>query len=178
MSTGPGIQGLCDLQHDAAKLDLFLSHRARLIDYAAPLVGCRARAEDIVQEAFIRFSSGEAKLAQPVGYLYRIVRNLAVDWARHVAVEGTSSDTAALEEVPASAASPEQAAVYRDELRIVTEALAELPPRTRMAFEMHRLGGLTLQEIAGRLGISVGLAHQLVRDALSHCAERLRRAER
>jgi RNA polymerase sigma-70 factor (ECF subfamily) len=161
------------LQHDAAKLHLFLSHRAQLIDYAAPMVGCRARAEDIVQEAFIRFSAGEARLAQPVGYLYRIVRNLAVDWARHVAVEGGPPDTGALEALPAPAASPEHAALFRDELRIVAEALGELPERTRMAFEMHRLGGLTLQVIARRLGISVGLAHQLVRDALTHCAERL-----
>jgi RNA polymerase sigma-70 factor (ECF subfamily) len=161
------------LQHDAAKLHLFLEHRARLIDYAAPMVGCRARAEDVVQEAFIRFSSGDVGLTQPVGYLYRIVRNLAVDWARHVAVEGGPPDTAALDEVAAPIPSPEQAALYRDELKTVAEALAELPARTRMAFEMHRLGGLTLQAIAGRLGISVGLAHQLVRDALTHCAERL-----
>lgn len=161
------------LQQDAAKLHVFLSHRARLIEYAAPMVGCRARAEDIVQEAFIRFSAGAARPTQPVGYLYRIVRNLAVDWARHLAVEGGPPEAAALEALPAPAASPEHRALYRDELRVVADALAELPERTRMAFEMHRLGGLTLQAIAGRLGISVGLAHQLVRDALTHCAERL-----
>jgi RNA polymerase sigma-70 factor (ECF subfamily) len=42
---------------------------------------------------------------------------------------------------------------------------------------MHRLGGHTLQQIADRLDISIGLAHQLVRDAVTHCADRLEGAE-
>jgi hypothetical protein len=41
------------------KLDIFLRHRADLIDYAAPIVGCRARAEDVVQEAWLRFAAAQ-----------------------------------------------------------------------------------------------------------------------
>ncbi|MNF15792.1 extracytoplasmic-function sigma-70 factor [compost metagenome] len=48
-----------------------------------------------------------------------------------------------------------------------------MPLRTRVAFEMHRLGGHTLQEVASHLNVSVSLVHQLVRDALSHCMARL-----
>ncbi|MCD6074877.1 MAG: hypothetical protein K0Q70_1760, partial [Rhodospirillales bacterium] len=44
------------MKSDTAKLTLFLTHRTALIDYAAPIVGDRSRAEDVVQEAFIRFS--------------------------------------------------------------------------------------------------------------------------
>jgi RNA polymerase sigma-70 factor (ECF subfamily) len=51
--------------------------------------------------------------------------------------------------------------------------MAQLPERTRIAFEMHRLGGCTLQQVANHLGISIGLVHQLVRTALTHCAEQL-----
>jgi RNA polymerase sigma-70 factor (ECF subfamily) len=167
------------LTHDVAKLDLYLSHRAALVDYATPIVGDRMRAEDVVQEAFIRFSAAgpgqapDALIVQPVGYLYRIVRNLALDWARHLAIEGGRGDTSALEALPDMRPSPERAALYRDELRCVALALNELPPRTRTAFELHRLGGLTLQQVADRLDISLGLTHRLIRDALTHCAERL-----
>ena len=134
------------LDSSADKLDLYLAHRSALVDYAAPIVGCRARAEDVVQEAWLRFNGRQdpgLAINNPVGYLYRIVRNLALDLTRSIATERRQPDGDSL--------------------------LAQLPERTRMAFEMHRLGGYTLQQIAAALGISVGLTHQLVHDALSHC---------
>ena len=167
------------MDSSASKLDLYLTHRSALVDYAAPIVGCRARAEDVVQEAWLRFNGrqddGQA-INNPVGYLYRIVRNLALDLTRSIATEKRQPDgDDLLAEMPSGAASPEQDAVSRDELQQVADALAQLPERTRIAFEMHRLGGFTLQQIAAALGISIGLTHQLVHDALSHCAAWLER---
>jgi RNA polymerase sigma factor (sigma-70 family) len=164
---------------NSVRLDLFLAHRNALIDYAQPIVGCRSRAEDVVQEAYLRFAAAtdrerpaDERILQPVGYLYRIVRNLAVDWARHLAQEDRPP-SAVMEQVASATPSPEQAALDRNQLRIVIAALAELPPRTRRAFELHRLQGETFPIVAMRLGISVGLAHRLVKDALTHCADRL-----
>lgn len=162
------------------RLSLYLAHRTALVDFATPIVGCRASAEDVVQEAFLRFvpaapeRAGAEPIMQPVGYLYRIVRNLAVDWGRRLSAERRRGDGGAiLEDVPAPTASPEQAVVDRDELRVVAAALAELPERTRRIFELHRLEGRTLQDIADTFGISLTLTHQLVRKAISHCASRL-----
>lgn len=164
------------MQDDEPHLQLFLAHRAALIDYATPLVGDRMRAEDVVQEAFLRFgpavrAGGARAIEQPVGYLYRIVRNLALDWARrrplearHVSGEGPHWLR------PAVPRTPEQELAHRQELERVAALLAELPDATRLALEMHRFGGYTLQEIATRLGISVTGAHRLVRQALLHLA--------
>ncbi|WP_366522841.1 sigma factor-like helix-turn-helix DNA-binding protein [Reyranella sp.] len=55
----------------------------------------------------------------------------------------------------------------------MTDALAELPERTRIAFTMYRLEGCTLQQVGDRLGVSVVRAHQLVKDAILHAARRL-----
>ena len=68
---------------------------------------------------------------------------------------------------------PECSALYKDELKLVLEAMAELPERTRIALEMHRFGGCTLKEIAAALEISVTLAHILVADGVQHCKRRL-----
>jgi RNA polymerase sigma-70 factor (ECF subfamily) len=157
-------------------LSLFMTHQAELVAYAATIVGCRARAEDVVQEAYLRFedASGNRELAQPVGYLYRIVRNLAVDGSRRLALESRHIDGDAAAEAPADQPSPEDAALHRDELKIVAAALAELPARTRQALEMHRLDGLRLKDIAERLGISITLAHGLIHEGLAHCQRRLR----
>ena len=172
---------------DTPELDVYLSHRTALIDYATPIVGCRARAEDLVQEAFIRFSArrcdawnadGETQpgqIAHPVSYLYRIVRNLALDWLRRPDATVLADDSSRIDRLSALSVTPEQSAVQRDQLRLLAEALSELPERTRVAFAMHRLEGRSLKEIADHFDISVVRAHQLVKQAIRHGAQRLDR---
>lgn len=58
-----------------AKLDLYLTQRKALINYAAAIVGCRDQAERLVQEAWLRFGVQQGEV-RPSG-LFRIVRNLA-----------------------------------------------------------------------------------------------------
>ncbi|MBI2239644.1 MAG: sigma-70 family RNA polymerase sigma factor [Magnetospirillum gryphiswaldense] len=166
MSSGP----------DKAKLDLFLAHRSALIDYARPILGCRAQAEDVVQEAYLRFGGigAHRSLDEPVGFLFRIVRNLALDLARRLGREGRVISAVDCQDVAEDVPSPEAQALYRDQLQVVMAALDELPERTRQAVRLHRLEGLTLAQIAQRLGISVGLAHSLVCDGIAHCQQRLR----
>lgn len=171
------------VDQDPTDLNLYLSHRAALIDYAAPIVGCRVRAEDVVQEAFIRYSRSRRQrddasgmrqpIAHPVAYLYRIVRNLAFDWVRRPEASVMSATDASLDQLPAPTATPEQTALHRDQVRVLAEALSELPERTRIAFNMHRLEGRSLREVADLLNISVVRAHQLVKDAIRHGAARL-----
>ncbi|MBK5004641.1 sigma-70 family RNA polymerase sigma factor [Pseudomonas sp. S32] len=158
------------------KLQLYLAHRAALLDYASPIVGCRARAEDVVQEAWLRFSRQDAdtKISHPASYLYRIVRNLSLDHTRRMATEKVQpGGEEMLTDLPSSCASPEQAVTQQDELAVISRALEALPERTRVAFEMHRLGGFTLQQVATHLGVSVSLVHQLVHDALRQCMAQL-----
>ncbi len=159
---------------------LFIEHRRSLVDYAAAIVGSRAQAEDVVQEAWLRFDevSRQRLLNQPLSYLYRIVRNLALDGRRKQAreeryvVQGAELQA---EQVAEDRPSPETEAVGKAELRAVHAAMLELPERTRIALEMHRFGGATLKDIADYLDISVGLAHSLVIDGLEHCRARLAR---
>lgn len=163
----------------ADTLSLYLTHRPALIDYAAHITGCRARAEDVVQDAWLRFGDrldDSLAIQNPVAYLYRVVRNLAYDLTRRLATERRQPDGHdALDGLEAKDAGPERQVAGQHELQALSDALAELPERTRLAFEMHRLGGFTLQQIAETLGVSTALVHQLVHDALAHCMERLER---
>lgn len=157
-------------------LNIYLSHRSELVDYATAIVGDRGRGEDVVQEAFLRLRSKAADrpLDEPLGYLRRIVRNLALDWVRRLGSEGKFiAPAAAYEQVAEEAPSQEEALVSRDELRIILDAMDELPARTRTALEMHRFDGVKLKEIAAHLGISIALAHSLVYEGLEHCRRRL-----
>lgn len=165
-----------NVKSDKAKLDLFVAHRSALIDYAKPILGCRARAEDVVQEAYLRFDgiAADRTLDEPVGFLFRIVRNLAVDLSRRLGREGRLHTQVESDDIAEDRPSPEAEALYRDQLQAVLQALDELPERTRIAVRMHRLDGCTLAQIAAHLGISVGLAHSLVADGIDHCRRRLR----
>lgn len=162
------------MTHHSAALSLYQSQRASLVDYACAITGSRAEAEDVVQDAWLRFDRawGTATVREPLHYLYRIVRNLALDGRRralHAAQRHPLVLDDVAELVPCDAPSPEQAAIAHSELDAVRLALAQLPDRTRIAVEMHRFGGHTLSEIAAFLGISVGLAHALVADGIKHC---------
>ncbi|MEX2453897.1 MAG: sigma-70 family RNA polymerase sigma factor [Rhodospirillaceae bacterium] len=160
---------------------LYVAHRSALVEYASGITGDRAHAEDLVQEAWLRLdrAAGRRGLDEPLRYLYRIVRNLALDGHRRTArerrvVTGDDFDAAA-GHAAAAEPSPETVALYRDELDCVLAAMAELPERTRIAVEMHRIGGCRLREIAAFLDISVPLAHLLVADGVEHCKHRLAR---
>ncbi len=161
------------------KLQLYLSHRAALIEYALPIVGDRMRAEDVVQEAYLRFvpnrdAPADPVVNQPLHYLYRIVRNLALDLIRRRQTEQRYQ----LGEpdwwiVPATPRTPEEELSFRQKLQQIDEILGEFLPEVRLAVKMHRLGGHTLQEIADLLGVSVNMVHRMVRDAVSVVADRL-----
>jgi len=64
----------------------------------------------------------------------------------------------------------EQGSAHPDELTLIATALAQLPADTRTVFELHRLRGYTLEQIARELDITAGMAHQAIRTALSRCA--------
>lgn len=159
-------------------LTLYMAHRGELVNYASGIIGDRARAEDVVQEAYLKFSEAAQRrlFDEPVGYLYRIVHNLAFDGLRRLSLEGRHirrDGGQAVVEVAEERPSPEAELIARQELERVLAAVAELPERTRLAFEMHRFGGLKLREIAERLGISTSMAHVLVVEAVRHCQRSL-----
>jgi RNA polymerase sigma factor (sigma-70 family) len=162
-------------------LSIYLEHRDELLRYARRIIHDQAGAEDVVQEAWFRFSSrgGHAgEIAQPKSYLFTIVRNLAFDWLRRASnspaapVAGLSLDS-----VASDAPSVERILYYRDELRNLEAALSELPEGTQMAFRLHCVEKLTLQETADLLGISLVAVHKRVKRATLHCADRLHGSE-
>lgn len=154
--------------------EIYGAHRSALIAYAERIAGNRAEAEDVVQDAWLQLRQvlDRDRLRDPVPYLYRIVRNLAIDGRRKATRQARHmSDEAAdcLADIADDAPSPENVVTAQVELRCVEQALSSLPERQRIAIEMYRLGGFKLREIAERLEISVSLAHLLIAKGLAEC---------
>ena len=167
-------------QHPALN-DMFVTNRQTFINAAARILGCRSHAEDVVHDAYLKLR-GAAAIPGPhsqISYLLRVVRNLAIDRYRRQALEKRYSGSE--EEglyVCASGASPEGLHESRQTLEALSDALAQLPERTRYACEMYRLQGKTQSAIAAELGVSPTLVNFMVRDTLIHCRQALKKMER
>lgn len=165
-------------------LAIYVAHRGALVNYASGILGDSARAEDVVQEAFLRFRSAASRRAatgalfdEPVAYLYRIVRNLALDGYRRKTIEEQYVDPHAGDEIEAIAenrSTPEESLIARQELQNVLAAMEELPERTRIALEMRRFGGYKLKKIAEHLNLSIPQTHEIIAQGIAHCRRKVR----
>lgn len=135
-------------------------------------------AADLTQDTFLRVLAappGEsATTHNPAAYLFRVARNLSIDHERRerrlLRVDMPAEDFAAIAD---PAPSPETSVYDRQRLELTQAALAELPERTRAAFEMHRLGDMTIASVAAVLGLSTSRTWTLIRDAYEHIDSRL-----
>jgi RNA polymerase sigma factor (sigma-70 family) len=158
--------------NDRQRQDLqatFIAHRDRLRDAAQRIVGTRHLAEDVLQTAFLRImdSASHLIIRHPLNYCFQVVRHLALDYCRRRALEAQFF-AAEIEghTVAAPHLSPERAVMNGQFLAVVDEALAQLPSRTRQAFTLYRLEGLTQRAIADRLGVSPTLVNFMIKDAI------------
>lgn len=161
-------------------LALFLENRAALGRYAATIVGDVGQAEDIVQDAWARFTAAAEtqSIQEPKRFLYRIVRNLALDNRRRRALEArlfVDDAGEARDQIACDGPSTHAQVEAADELAHVLDTVAALPERTRDAFLLNRIEGLTLVEVGARLGLSKSVVHDLVVSALERCRKTLGR---
>lgn len=152
---------------------VFIANRPHLRRAAYKILGDWERAEDAVQDAYIKITelSGNTQtVKQPLAYLFRIVRNLAIDQYRRAAFE---TDLFGTEEegllVPTLSGTPETHAINRQNLTLIAKALSKLPERTKRVFELYRIEGYTHRMIADELNISVSLANILIHEATKQC---------
>ncbi len=61
--------------------DIFIEHRDRLRATAQRIVGTRERAEDVLQDAYLRVSkvTSPPVIERPLRYWFQVVRHLAID---------------------------------------------------------------------------------------------------
>lgn len=127
-------------------------------------------AADITQDAFLRVLAkppvADVHNYSPKAYLYQVSRNLGINHQRREALlQSVDLESAEAANLVDPAPSPETVLYSRQCLLQTYHALAELPERTRQAFEMHRLDGRTIAQVAEELDISTTRAWSLIREA-------------
>ena len=150
----------------------------RLIDRHAAALELYARQwcetpEDVVQEAFLKLAGQGGLPENPAAWLFRVVRNGAIN-AATAAKRRRRHETEAAAEVKTWFRSDSHA-TDPDSLdpETASEELQALPLEQREVIVAHLWGGLTFVQIAEVSGMSSSSAHRLYRAGLSTLRERL-----
>ena len=165
--------------------ELYRVHGRRVRWIVWRIVGNRQDADDITQLAFQRLiEAGEGLQAvrNEGAFVTTIATNLARNHLRHcqtarkysAAVAHHYGDVVAPFASPADSMAEEAADAAR---RQALEAcIAGLPPKCRIAFVLCKLKGLTYQQTAERMGISIHMVKKHVQRGMARLAEQLNAA--
>ncbi|MBN2216907.1 MAG: sigma-70 family RNA polymerase sigma factor [Pirellulales bacterium] len=146
---------------------------AKLLDEQAPALVLYARQwcdmpEDVVQEAFISLLRQSRKVDNPVGWLYRVVRNGAINASRKASRRSRHERSAAHQGEPWFESRNGQ---RLDAERLVV-ALDELPIDQRETVVARLWGNLAWEEIAQLTETSSTTAYRRFQTALAFLRER------
>jgi RNA polymerase sigma factor (sigma-70 family) len=147
---------------------LVTRHAAALVLYARQWCACP---EDVVQTAFLKLAAVSTPPENVLPFLYRVVRNGAIDASR------ADRRRRKYEALAAAHASdwfePADDPTGLD-ARKAAEALADLPVESREVIVAHLWGGLTFEQIADAVGSSAATCYRRYAAGLGMLREQLR----
>jgi RNA polymerase sigma-70 factor (ECF subfamily) len=163
-------------EHVIEKPESFEELRPLLFSIAYRMLGSVADAEDVVQEAFVRWSETRAgDVRSPRAYLSKVVTNLCIDRLRSAQHQretyvGPWLPEPLLEDVAPDAS--DQVEVAESLSMAFLVVLESLSPLERAAFLLHEVFSYDYSELAEMLGRKEDACRQLVHRAKQHVAAR------
>ena len=149
------------------RLTDFEAQRPRLLRLAYRMLGSLSEAEDVVQDAWLRWSRVEEGVDTPAAYLTRIVTRLCLDQLKSARARRESYFGAWLPEPLLGTAEPEEALADEVTLTLML-AMERLSPLERAAFLLHDVFETPLNEVAATLGRDAAAVRQLASRARKH----------
>jgi RNA polymerase sigma factor (sigma-70 family) len=156
----------------------YTQNRSELIAHANRIVKDKAKAEEITQEALVKFMLAAPELSSDshaLSYLHRTIENLCIDLFR---AENRRPNLVALDDATAEVESAWQVSgdhsveiSAAEDAAIIRQALSLLSPAERAALVMWEVEGRTTKEIAKELGIK----ESAVRHTVSRARASLRK---
>jgi len=145
----------------------FEATRGRLFGLAYRMLGSRADAEDIVQEAYVRWHEAEKnKIESPEAWLVTTTTRLAIDRLRRLKTERESYFGQWLPQPIVSDAPPDRHLDLADDLSIAFLTLLErLAPEERAAFLLHDVFDVGYPQIASVIEKTESTVRQVVHRA-------------
>lgn len=159
--------------------DIFNQHRQRLFGIAYRMLGSRADAEDVLQDAYLRWHDVDtAEVRSSEAWLTTTVTRLSIDRLRKAKIEREAYFGPWLPEPLADSdlQTPEAAAELESDVSIAFLTVLEtLSPEERAAFILHDIVDDDYVDIAEALGKTEVACRQMVHRARERLTSRRRR---
>ncbi|MFF2226134.1 RNA polymerase sigma-70 factor [Streptomyces globisporus] len=159
--------------------EIFEEHRPVLTGVAYRMLGRVADAEDVVQEAWLRWSAAAREdVREPRAFLVRITTRLAIDRLRHLqsrreTYPGTWLPEPVVTDFGPTPPDTAERAVLADSVSLaVLVVLESLSPLERAVFVLREAFGFPYAEIAAALDRTEAAVRQLAGRARRHVEER------
>ena len=155
---------------------LFNSHRKRLMGVAYRMLGSTADAQDVLQDAWLRWNESDTdSLRSPEAWLVTVVTRLSIDRLRAARLEREHYSGQWLPEplVEPSPETPEQALEMADDVSTAfLMVLEQLSPEERAAFVLRQVFDADYADVAAALDKSEAACRQLVHRAQQRLQDR------
>jgi RNA polymerase sigma-70 factor (ECF subfamily) len=149
--------------------DVFQAHRGRLFGLAYRMLGSRAEAEDLLQEAYVRWHEADrAAIQNPGAWLVTTTTRLAIDRLRRLKTERDAYVGPWLPEplLGSSPPPPDREVNLAADLSLAFVTMLErLAPEERAAFLLHEAFDVGYPQIAAVLDRSEAACRQIVHRA-------------
>lgn len=149
----------------------YLSHRPLIVRLAYDITGSWTDAEDVAQQAWVRWQAVTGEVGQPRAYLARVATTLALDVV--AARDKVGYPGPFLPEPVLTGPGADEAVEHASEVEIaLMVVLGTLSPLERAAFLLHDVFAFTHEEIAAMLGRRPAAVRQLASRARRRVQER------
>jgi RNA polymerase sigma factor (sigma-70 family) len=148
-------------------------HHASVLRYLRRRGASYEDACDLAQEAYVRLLKyeGASDIESPPAMLFRIAGNVAADHLRAIARHGGRQVELCDDDLESHEPSVERELSAEQHVTAIGNAIAALSPRCREVFLLSRVEGLTYEQIAAQLGVSIKAVEKHVSRALRTCTE-------
>ena len=158
--------------------ELFTALESPLLGYALRYTGEMGLAEDVVQEAFMKLHAQFELVQMPRRWLYRTVRNLALNRRREavktVPLGGASDDESSpVGEAADPSLLPDEQIIRLEGIGLVRLGIESLDDRGRELIKLKFNDELSYKDIAARTGLPTGNVGFLLHQALKTIAGEL-----
>ncbi len=154
---------------------LFNSYWTKVYGICYHFTKCSEQARDLAQDVFVKIWKGKEKLPAVNNFdsfLYVVSRNLVLNFFRKKVLTFSNIDVL-LDRVCKSPIDVQTDIEYKELNRSINNAIEVLPAKVKEVFVLHRFEGLTHEQIAQRLNISIVSSKTYIVRALRQIREYL-----
>lgn len=152
--------------------DIFDSEESALLRFAYGICGQRETAEDIVQEAFLRLQEHWDEVQNPLAWLYRSIRNLALNHIRDHRKESPMQEG---EEWQSESPMASEVLGKMEAVGVLRMLMADMHDEDRNIIDLKYQRQMSYEDISKRTGLTVSNVGYKLHHLLKNLADSLRR---